>query len=108
MKRLAGLYAGLQAVVIGWLAAGGSSASFAQSANPADAQAWAQAQALGTIEAYEGYLGQFPVGMYADQAFRCVVELTVGATEGACVDTQAAGADPLEGATRGLSSVDLY
>ena len=107
MKRLTGLYASLQAVLIGWLAAGGSSASLAQSASPADAQAWAQAQALGSIEAYEGYLGQFPVGMYADQAFRCVVELTVGATEGECV-AQAAGADPLEGATRGLSSVDVY
>jgi hypothetical protein len=107
MRRLAGFYASLQAIVIGWLASSGSP-SLAQSGNPADDRAWAQAQALGTIEAYESYLGQFPVGFHAGQAFRCVVELTVGATRGQCVTTQTAGADPLEGAPRGLSSIDLY
>jgi hypothetical protein len=94
--------------MIGWLATGGALTPSAQTANPNDDGAWSQARAAGTIEAYEGYLGQFPTGVYADQAFRCIVELTVDATEGACVVTQASGADPLEGAARGLSSIDVY
>jgi hypothetical protein len=108
MRRLAALYASLQAVMIGWLAGGGSLPSSAQNANPADDGAWAQAQALGTIEAYENYLGQLPVGLHASQAFRCIVELTVEATEGTCVASPSAGGDPLEGAARGLSSIDVY
>jgi hypothetical protein len=46
--------------------------------------------------------------VHADEAFRCIVELTVEATEGACVTVQGRGADPLEGAARGLAAVDLY
>lgn len=108
MGRLTALYVSLQAAVIGWLAVGGPSAPSAQTANPNDASAWSNARAAGTLEAYEGYLGQFPTGAYADQAFRCIVELTVGATEGACVIASASGADPLEGAARGLSAIDVY
>jgi hypothetical protein len=108
MRRLAALYASLQAIMIGWLASGGASPSAAQSVNPADDGAWAQAQAQGTLEAYEGYLGQFPVGLHAGQAFRCIVELTVQATEGECVASESARGDPLEGAARGQSSIDVY
>lgn len=105
MKRLTALCLSLQGILIGWLASEGSSS--AQTLDPVDDGAWTQAQAQGTIQAYEGYLGQFPVGLHADQAFRCIVELTVEATAGACVTSQI-GTDPLEGATRGLSSVDVY
>jgi hypothetical protein len=108
MKRLAAFYASVRTVMIGWLAASGPLPSSAQTFNPADDAAWTQAQGAGTIEAYEGYLGQFPIGVHADEAFRCIVELTVEATEGTCVTAQATGADPLEGSTRGLSAVDLY
>jgi hypothetical protein len=101
MRRLAGFCAFIQAAIIGWLASGGPLPSSVQSVNPADDGAWADAQALGTIEAYEGYLRRFPIGLHADQAFRCIVELTVEATEGACVASE-------EGATRGLGSVDVY
>jgi len=108
MKRLTALCIGLQAAFVGWLATGGVLAPSAQTADPRDAAAWAQAQGAGTLEAYEGYLGQFPTGAFADQAFRCIVELTVDATEGACVVAQGAGTDPLEGAARGLSAIDVY
>jgi hypothetical protein len=97
----------LQAVIIGWLATGGVSTLYAQASNANDAGAWAQAREAGTIEAYEGYLGRFPTGAYAHQAFRCVVELTVDATEGACVAPQTRGVDS-EGTTGGLSLIDVY
>ena len=106
MGRLAAVCASLQAVIIGWLATGGVSAPSAQTAN--DAGAWSQARAAGTIDAYEGYLGRFPTGAYAHQAFRCIVELTVDATEGACVPTGTRGVDSLEAATGGLSLIDVY
>jgi len=44
MGRLAALYASLQAVMIRWLAWGGSLPWSAQSANPADDRGWDQAQ----------------------------------------------------------------
>jgi hypothetical protein len=108
MGRLTALCVSLQAIVIGWLATGGMVTPSAQTANPNDDGAWSRARTAGTLEAYEGYLGQFPTGAYADQAFRCIVELTVDATDGACVGAAASGADALEGAARGLSAIDVY
>jgi hypothetical protein len=105
MRRVAALYASLQAVGIGWLASGGALLSSAHSANPADDGGWAQAPPQGTIEAYESYLGQSPAGLHAGQAFRCIVELTVEATEGECAASQSAGGDPLEGVARGAGSM---
>jgi hypothetical protein len=51
MRRVAALYASLQAVGIGWLASGGALLSSAHSANPADDGGWAQARRQGAIEA---------------------------------------------------------
>ena len=39
---------------------------------PEDA-AWREAQSVGTPEAFQGYLDQFPLGRYADQAFASIV-----------------------------------
>ncbi len=43
-----------------------------------EAQVWQAAREIGTAEAYQRYLQLFPVGAYAEDAFRCIVERSVG------------------------------
>ena len=40
--------------------------------SPEDA-AWREAQSVGTPEAFQGYLDQFPLGLYADQALASII-----------------------------------
>ena len=55
------------------LAALAGGAGPAQGQDP-DTAAWEAARASGTPEACQQYLGAFPTGRYAEQAFRCVIE----------------------------------
>lgn len=83
MGWIAAFYASLRAFALAALA--GS----AQAQTPADAddRAWTNAQQLGTAEAYQQYLEQFPVGRHVEEAFRGLVEEQmegeIGATRGA-------------------------
>lgn len=68
----------ITAVVIGLrafaLAAFTSSLAPAQQSADADDWAWTSAQELGTAEACQRYLDQFPAGRHAEEAFRCLIE----------------------------------
>lgn len=103
MKGLSSFYTTLRALIVGWLLSAPGSTS-AQSVDPADESTWNQAKRLSTVEAFEDYLARYPAGQHASEAFRCIVELIVEATEGEC----APPSPPAAGATRGLSSVDVY
>ena len=82
MGWIAAFYAGLRALALAALA------NSAQAQTPADAddRAWTSAQELGTAQAYQQYLEQFPVGRHVEDAFRSLVEEEVvgeiGATRG--------------------------
>lgn len=82
MRWIAAFYASMRAFAIAALA------SSAQAQTPADAdeQAWSTARQLGTANAYQQYLEQFPVGRHVEEAFRNLVEEQVesdiGATRG--------------------------
>ena len=39
-----------------------------------DTAAWQRARDVGTFEAYQRYLEEFPIGRYANEAFRYMVE----------------------------------
>jgi hypothetical protein len=83
-------YARAWAVVMASLSGAGAHGQ----ADP-DISAWRDAERRGTADAYQQYLDDFPVGQYADQAFRRLVEERLEDAEGA--------------ATRGLGgSIDLY
>lgn len=56
-----------------------------------DDAAWREAQSVGTPEAFQGYLDQFPLGRYADQAFASIVLQARGIGTG---DTTASPASP--------------
>jgi hypothetical protein len=100
MNRLAHWLAGVQAVLLAML---GGAAAGAQTAAPADDEAaWQQARAAGSPEAYQRYLELHPVGAYAGEAFRSIIELTVAAAPGA-VPARESGA----AAARSLAA-DMY
>jgi hypothetical protein len=71
MGWIAAVYASLRALALATFAG-----SLAQAQTPADAddRAWMNAQELDTVEAYQRYLEQFPVGRHAEEAFRGLVE----------------------------------
>jgi hypothetical protein len=76
MKKLSTLYAALRALLVASVAGGAAGVS-AQSPASRDAAAWEAARQEGTVEAYQRYLEEFPIGSYADKAFRSIVEMTV-------------------------------
>jgi hypothetical protein len=82
MRLLTAVFVSLRALALAAFA--GSFAQAQQAADP-DESAWASAQQLGTAEAFQHYLEQFPVGRHAEEAFRGVVEHQVepGQTRGA-------------------------
>lgn len=70
MRLLSAWYARVVALLMASLAAPhGSSAQ-----DDPDTAAWREARQIGTYEAYQRYLEVFPLGRYADQAFRSMVE----------------------------------
>jgi hypothetical protein len=83
-------YASIWTLVVASLA--GTAASAQQVTDP-DTAAWEAAQSAGTYDAYHRYLQQFPVGRYAGEAFRLMVELAI---------------DQELGGTRGLRATDFY
>jgi hypothetical protein len=69
-----------------------------------DTAAWEAARSTDTYEAYQRYLIQFPVGRYADHAFRLMVEEAIDRELGGvnCLDPQQA-TDP-----RCVQIADMY
>lgn len=51
-----------------------------------DAAAWQRAREVGTFEAYQRYLEEFPIGRYANQAFRYMIEESLEEEIGAEAD----------------------
>ena len=82
MRLMAAVFASIRAFALAAFA--GSFAQAQQAADPDDS-AWTSAQQLGTAEAYQRYLEQFPVGRHVEEAFRGVVEHQV---EGGSGDTR--------------------
>jgi len=84
MGWIAAIYASLRTFALAALA---GSAAHAQTPADADDRAWSNARELGTAEAYQRYLEQFPVGRHVEEAFRGLVEEQMegemGATRGA-------------------------
>ncbi len=82
MRYLSVLYAGLRALMIATLSGGGG----AQAQSPLDREVaeWDAARAAGTAEAYQRYLELYPVGRYASEAFRCIVELSIDPNSPEC------------------------
>ena len=72
MNRLATLIISLRALVIAAVA--GAPAAHGQRVPGSDEAAWAAAVEADTAEAYQQYLEDFPVGRYAEDAFRALIE----------------------------------
>ena len=89
MRLMAALLASLRALVMAGFATGG--AAHAQQPADADDAAWGAAERAGTADAYQRYLEEFPVGRHVEEAFRGVVEESLGS----------------QGGTRGVN-VDMY
>lgn len=90
MRWMATVYASFKALMIATLA-GQSGSAEAQDLTPDD-RAWETVKAAGTPEACQQYLSDYPTGVHAEEAFRCLVE-------GILPD----GADPLQ-----PTAVDIY
>lgn len=85
MGWIAAVYAGLRTFALAMLAG----SAHAQTPGDADDQAWRQAEQIGTADAYQRYLEEYPVGRHVEDAFRSLVESEVegeigggGATRG--------------------------
>lgn len=89
----------LRALIVAYVAGGMGDAE----AQPADRQdvVWREALSQGTVEAFQRYLEEFPVGRHAGDAFRYIVEGSIG---GAGEIHGPVGAGPL---TRGVVA-DIY
>jgi len=72
MRWIAATYGSLKALMIA-LAAGQGGVAIAQDVN-SDDRAWETVRASGTAEACQQYLAEFPTGVHAEEAFRCLVE----------------------------------
>lgn len=90
MGWIAAVYASLRALALAALA----SSAQAQTPGDADDQAWSRAEQVGTAQAYQQYLEEFPIGRHVEEAFRSLVEEEVEGTIG-----------PGRGVTRGI---DMY
>lgn len=77
MDRLKTLYASLRALLALGVVHGAALPARAQVPDP-EQQAWEQALAEGTPEAFQGYLDRFPLGRYATEAFRELVARSLG------------------------------
>ena len=77
MKRLQLYYSAVRALLIGMIATG--SVAHAQEASielsPEDSL-WLEAKSTDTTAGYQGYLQAYPVGRFASEAFRKLVERT--------------------------------
>jgi hypothetical protein len=110
VKYLATLCTSLRALMIAALAGGsvgGSSQAHAQGGDR-EAAEWNAARGIGTAAAFQQYLEQYPVGRYAGEAFRYIIELTVNPD--AASDRggpPAAGPEGPTRATRGFA-LDMY
>ncbi len=71
-----------------------------------EAQVWQAAREIGTAEAYQRYLQLFPVGSYAEDAFRCIVEQSVGLNS--CAIEPAGGAAGVSAAAVAGTLLALY
>ncbi len=108
MRYLATLYSSLRTLLIAALAGGTggvASDAHAQSSPDREAAEWNTALGVGTAEAFQRYLEQYPMGAHAGDAFRRYIELTID-PEGN-FDGPAAGPDGGGSTSRGLA-LDLY
>ena len=103
MDYIKTLYTSVRALLVAYVA--GSSIS-AQAQSDSESQVWQRAQELGTIEANQDYLNQYPTGRFASDAFRNIVERSIEANRGSLGDGVAVGT------TRGVVgtgiAADLY
>lgn len=90
MRWMATMYASFKALMIAAVAGQGGTAN-AQDVSP-DERAWESVRVSGTPEACQQYLSEFPTGVHAEEAFRCLVE----------------GVVPTGADYRQPSSVDIY
>lgn len=72
MRWMATVYASFKALMIATLA--GQSGSVEAQDVSADDRAWDAVKASGSAEACQQYLSEFPTGVHAEEAFRCLVE----------------------------------
>jgi len=80
MDVLKALLASTRALMVAYVAGSIGSAS-AQTDDPEE-QLWNQALERGTVEAFQRYLEEYPVGRHASEAFRYIVEGTVSGPSG--------------------------
>jgi hypothetical protein len=107
MKYLATLCSSLRALMVAALAGGPVGAApqaYAQSSADREAAEWNSAQGIGTAAAYQRYLEQYPMGRYAGDAFRYIIELTIDPD---AAPGPGAGPGSVSHTSRGLV-VDLY
>jgi hypothetical protein len=108
VKYLATLCSSLRALVIAALAGGSVGAAtqlHAQSSPDREAAEWNTAIGVGTAEAYQRYLEQYPMGQHAGDAFRRIIELTIDPD--ATFEGPGAGPGDVSSSRRGLA-LDLY
>ena len=109
MNHLQALITSLRAFLIAAIAGGGA-AQAQRAVDPSEEAAWSAARSAGTSAAFERYLDLYPVGRYAEEAFRCIVELSVDPA-GVCAAVES-GSRAGGGATRSITTrgvaADVY
>lgn len=108
MNHLKALITSLRAFLIAALAGGGA-AQAQRVVDPSEEAAWNAARSAGTSAAFERYLDLYPVGRYAEEAFRCIVELSVDPAAVCAVDPDpgAGGVATRSITTQGVTA-DVY
>ena len=110
MNHLRALIVSLRAFLIAAIAGGGGGAQAQRAVDPSEEATWSAARGAGTSAAFERYLDLYPVGRYAEEAFRCIVELSVDPEAVCAVDPGAAAGGG--GATRSITTrgvaADVY
>lgn len=88
MDYLKTLFSSARALLVAYVAGGAMSA---EAQSDRETQLWNECLAVGTVEACQRYLDEFPVGRYASDAFRTIVEISIDASRGGSASGSAAG-----------------
>ena len=110
MKRLKLYYSAMRALLIGMVATG--SVAHAQEASielSAEDSLWLEVKSSDSTEAYQSYLQSYPVGRFASEAFRRLVERSrIGQPSSSDDEFPEPAAGATSAAAGALALADLY
>lgn len=102
MDYLKTLYSSVRALLVAYVAGGAMSV---EAQTDQETTLWYQSRSAGTVEAYQRYLDEYPVGRYASDAFRGIVENSIAASRGG---SDGGGTGAAAGAAGLGIAADLY